>query len=174
MTTIAVMAFLIALYAAVSLYVRKATEYLELSSAPWDRLHAAAKEVIADQTMPQPAAVFAAAAVLCAGCGCLTRQILVDAFTGRLHRKLDGPLPEHKLTPEQMSVFARVVVNAIHYDSLRAPFSGFILRRLVMPWLCDAAENPPMPSQTQVAHIVASSKTAIAHKLEGKKLLAMA
>lgn len=173
MTTLVVMVLLVAAYAAVSFYLRKANQYLALTDAPWDRLHAAAKKVIADDDMPHQAAVFAAAAVVCAGCGCLTRQILIDAL--KFGRSWKPTAPQPKLTAEQQHNFSQVVMNAIYYDSLKAPLSGFLLRRLVMPWLQLAAENRmPEPPKQRVAGLVASSKAAIEHKPAGKKVLAMA
>lgn len=173
MTTLAVIIFLVAAYAGTSLYVRRASRYLSSSNAPWDRLYAAAKEVISDETMPQQAAAFAAASVLCAGCGCVTRGILFDAFTGRLGRRGRRGKPEPRMTQAQRALFSRVVINAIYYDSLRAPFSGFLLRRLVMPWIHEASENPK-PRPKRVAQFAASSKEAISHRPEGRKILAMA
>lgn len=174
MTTLAVMAFLIAAYWATSYYISRATHYLSLSQAPWDRLYASAKEVIADDDMPQPMAAFAAAAIVCAGCGCVTRGILLDAFRGRLRNPEPQSSPEVHLTPEQAALFSKVVVNMIYYDSLRAPFSGFLLRRLIMPWLKKASEGTSPKTPARVAQFAASSKEAISHRSEGKKILAMA
>lgn len=174
MTTLAVMIVLIALYAFASFYVRNASKLLVRSKAPWERLHHAAEEVISDPNMPQSAAAFAAAAVLCAGCGCITRQLLIDAFTGRLRRSV-GPKPQQRqMTAKQTQMFSRVVVNAIYYDSLRAPLSGFVLRRLIMPGLKKASESASPKPKVGVDRIVASSTTAIEHKPEGRKVLAMA
>jgi hypothetical protein len=174
MTTFAVMIVLVALYGLASFYFRNAGKLLARSKAPWDRLHHAAEEAISDPDMPQPAAAFAAAAVLCAGCGCITRQLLIDAFTGRLRRSV-GPKPQQdQMTPEQAQLFSRVVVNAIYYDSLRAPVSGFFLRRLIMPGLKKASESPSPKPKVEVDRMVASSTAAIEHRPEGRKVLAMA
>jgi hypothetical protein len=172
MTTLAVMAFLIAAYWMTSRYFRTARRNLEMSSAPWDRLYSAAKEVISDADMPQSAAAFAAAAVVCAGCGCVTRGILLDALTGRLERRPARSKPP--MTREQKEVFSRVVVNALYYDSLRAPVSGFLMRSLVMPGLKAASESAHPKPRVRVAQIAASSKEAISHRSEGKKILALA
>lgn len=173
MATLVVMALLVAVYAAASYYLQKANQYLALTDAPWNRMYVAAKQVISDEEMPQRAAAFAAGAVLCAGCGCLTRAILFDAFTLRRARKPSRP--QDKLTAQQEHVFSQVVMNAIYYDSLKAPLSGFLLRRLVMPSLRELSENRmPDPPKAQVADIVESSTKAIKHSTEGKRVLALA
>lgn len=169
------MAALIAGYAAASLYVKKANAYLNASDAPWDRLYNAAKEVIEDPEMPQEAAGFAAATVLCAGCGCLTRRFLADAFLRRFTMNPQKPTASHTAMSEaQRGSFAKVVVNAIYYDSLRAPISGFLLRRLVLPGLKAASEGTSPARKVEVARMAKSSRDAIEHRPEGKKLLAMA
>lgn len=172
MTVAILMAAIIVIYAATSLYVRKATKYLEASDAPWDRLYEAAKRVISDSEMPQEMAVFSAAAVTCAGCGCLTRQVLWDAFRARLgfrrNAKVDA---EPKMTTEQRKNFSAVVVNAIYYDSLRAPLSGFLLRKLVFPWLRAASEGLAPAKKRSVVQMTKASTTAIRHRAEGRKIL---
>lgn len=166
-----IMAALIGLYAAESFYLKKASTYLRASDAPWDRLYDAAKEVVADQHMPKEAVGFAAATVLCAGCGCLTRQFLWDAVTRRSEVR---PTKSMKMSEAQRAVFAKVVINAIYYDSLRAPFSGFLLRRLVLPSLKTASEGTTPARRVEVARMVQSSRDAIGHRPEGKRLLAIA
>lgn len=173
MTVAAVMAALILLYAGASLYLRKASEYLKASEAVWERLYDDAKMTISDQKMPNAVAGFAAAAVFCAGCGCLTRQLLIDAFQRRFLRKKVNDAPPDDMTAEQKSLYASIVVHAIYYDSLRAPISGFLLRRLVFPWLRAAAEDEAPPRKGKVAQMAAATRQAIKGKPEGEKLLAM-
>lgn len=170
MTVVLTMAAIIAFYAGASLYVRKASAYLAESDAPWDRLYTAAQRVISDPDVPQEMANFAAATVMCAGCGCLTHRILIDAFLGKINLKSRPPRqPMQDRPPEH---FIAVVVNAIYYDSLRAPLSGFLLRRLVFPWLRAASTGEAPARRRTVAKMVTSSKAAISHRPEGKKLLA--
>lgn len=173
MTVALIMAALVAIYAAVSFYIRKATQYLDSSDAAWDRLFHAAEKVISDPAMPQPMANFSAAAVMCSGCGCLTRGVLVDAFLAKIGVRKRVPSREPNLTPEQQSNFASVVVNAIYYDSLRAPLSGFLMRRLVFPWLRAASIGEAPARRSTVTRMAKSTRTAISHRAEGKKLLAM-
>jgi len=171
MTVVFIMIAIMALYAATSFYVRKATEYLAASDAPWDRLYHAAETVISDPDMPQEWANFSAAAVMCAGCGCLTQRILWDAAKAKFTRKKRRNGGEPQLTDKQREQVASVVVNAIYYDSLRAPFSGFLLRRLVFPWLRAASQGKAPAKNSNVSSMVKSSKAAIRDKAEGKKLL---
>lgn len=171
MTVALTMAALVAIYAAASFYLRKAKQYLEASDAPWDRLYHAAEKVIADPTMPQGMANFSAAAVICSGCGCLTRSVLLDAFLCKigLRKRANGREPD--LTPEQQAMFNDVVVNAIYYDSLRAPFSGFLMRRLVFPWLRAASVGDAPARKSTVRRMATSTRAAISHRAEGRRLL---
>lgn len=128
---------------ALSKYLTKASEYLDASVAPWDRMYVAAKAAIDDETMPQRAVNFAIAAVVGAGCGCITSQVLIDTITGRLSRRSrrSTSTAYDEMTPAQRKIMADVAVNAIYYDSLRAPMRGFIVRRICMPWLKGASEG---------------------------------
>lgn len=172
MIVAACMAALIAIYWGASLYVRKASAYLEASDSVWDSLYLAAKKVIEDPAMPREFAGFAAASVICAGCGCLTRAILVDSALSvfRRRKKREKSWPE--VSPEQAAAFDAVVLNAIYYDSLRAPLSGLILRKLTVPGLRAAATGQAKARRTTVKRIARSSRTAIEHRIEGRKLLA--
>lgn len=170
---------LVAMMVISSIYVRKATEYLRASEAPWDRLYESAKTVIRDPKMPRELVAISAASVMCAGCGCLTIRILFDHFLRSARR--DAARKAHRdcvyegLTLEQRAAFSRVVTNAIYYDSLRAPFFGFLLRRLVSPWLRAASEEKEfVPERGRVASMAESARTAISHRREGKRFLQMA
>ena len=172
MTVVFAMAALIALYWAASFYVKKAHSYLDASEAAWDRLHRAAEEVVSDPAMPDKAAAFAAATVMCAGCGCLTTQLLIDKmllkFRPKQPRRKGG---RFGLKDQQAPAFNRVVVNAVYYDSLRAPIRGFLLRRLAFPWLRAAAEGAAPVRKTSVSMMAKASATAIRYRKEGRELL---
>lgn len=157
------------LLAAASMYLGKAKDYLGDAEPAWNRLYEATKAVIADTTMPAGAVNFAVAAVMCAGCGCLTRGILIDMV--RRHGRHEVPKTP-PATPEQMALMRSVVLNAVFYDALRAPVSGFILRRLAAPWLKAASEGRFAPSKSQeVNDFAASSRRSISHRPEGRRLL---
>lgn len=173
MTVVIAMLAIIALYWAASFYIKKASEYLEASEAAWDRLYDAARQVVADPTMPNKAAGFATASVMCAGCGCLSRQLLQDRIAAGL--RIGRPRPhgeKPKLTDEQWSIMNKVVVNAIYYDSLRAPLIGFLLRRIAFPWIRAASEGRAPVKRAGATMMAESSATAIRHREEGRKLLA--
>lgn len=169
-----ILAALVIVYAACALYLHKASKYLDNSDAVWDRLYLAAKNVIENPAMPDGAASFAAAAILCAGCGCLTRSFLLDTISRafRLARTDSDSAPPFVLPKALRKEFSAVIVNAIYYDSLRAPFSGFLLRRFVAPWLQAAAEGQVANRRATVAQMVVTSRHAIEHRREGRRLLA--
>jgi len=174
MIVLSAIALLFAAYFGFSLYIRKARQFLDRSQRVWDDLYETAGKIVGDPDMPGGMAAFAAAAVLCAGCGCLTVQILRDYLTGAFAKRLRQVRPlDYRLTDEQRALFARVVGLAIYYDSLQAPFMGFLLRRLVMPWLADAAQGKPV-SKRKVAVAAESSREAIGEKPEGRRVLALA
>ncbi|RVU03914.1 hypothetical protein EOE18_13730 [Novosphingobium umbonatum] len=170
-----VIAALVIAYACASLYIRKASAYLQGSADVWDRMYLAAKKVISDPEMPDSVAAFAAAAILCSGCGCLTRSFLLDSVK-QLFGKRSSKAEEASLvmTDEQRANFSDVVVNAIYYDSLHAPLSGFLLRRFFTPWLKMASEKRNSARSSTVRQMVTASRNAIEHKAEGKRLLAHA
>lgn len=173
MVGLCAIAALILAYFGLSLYVRKATEYLKASQPVWDDLYASAQVVVEDPDMPGGMASFAAASVLCAGCGCLTMRILQDIITGQFKKRVDRDQRDPNVTREQRMAFGRVVVLAVYYDSLQAPFLGFLLRRVAMPWLADAAKGKPALGKN-VARAALSSREAISEKPEGRRVLALA
>lgn len=173
MTVVFAMLAIIALYWGASFYLKKATQYVAASEAVWDRLYAAAQEVVSDPDMPDRAASFATASVMCAGCGCLTRQLLQDKILASLGlRKLRTNGSKPHLSDEQWKVMNKVVINAIYYDSLRAPLMGFMLRRIAFPWLRAASEGRAPVKRAGATMMAAASVEAISHREEGRKLLA--
>lgn len=174
MIVLTIMLAIIAFYCAASFYVKKATQYLEASDAPWDRMFKAAKELIADDRSPDPMAWFAAGAVMCAGCGCLTRQVLLDALLSKFRKQRPQPislLQDASISREQKDLFAKVVINAMYFDSLRAPLSGFLLRKICYPWLKAASEGSIPPRRGPLRIMAQASKEAIEHRKLTQKIL---
>lgn len=163
---------------AVSIYIGKAREYLIDAGSAWDRLFVAAKQVIQDDSMPSRMVGFAAAAVICSGCGCFTTRLLIDHFSGRTSRRQDDIDLEAMLaglSAKQRETFFSVVVNMIYYDTLRTPFRGFLVRRFVFPWLPAAADGLSFtPARSAVSELVESTRRTIETRSEGKRLLHLA
>lgn len=174
MIVLCAIGILIAAYAGGLLYVSKAREYLTASEKVWDDLYDAAEAMVRDPEMPGGMVGFAAASVMCAGCGCLTGQILRESIR-RIWKKrpLERRPADPRVTDAQRAAFARVVALAVYYDSLRAPFLGFVLRRLVMPWIVDAAGGKPAPKR-KLALAAEASRHAMNDKPEARKVLALA
>ncbi len=178
MTVLVILASAIFAAWAFGRYVDKARQYLDASMVAWDRLYDATQQAMADDTMPHAAVGFGVASVMCSGCGCLTTRILFDWATGKIQGKKASGSPPTSLdgmTPQQKALFSTIVSNALLYDSLRVPFRGFVLRRLVFPWLETVASDPQAaPGKRQVAEIAASTRRAIAERPEGRRLLELA
>lgn len=168
MTIMIVLFAILLTYLSTALYIHKANQYLAASKEPWDRLYEAAKDVIGDSEMPTEAANFAAAAVLCAGCGCLSRQVVLDSVFAR---KIPKSPRKREMTDSQRKSMAKVVVNAIYYDTLRAPLSGLIVRKFIFPWLRAASQGQAVPHTRGVRRLASSSREAISHRSYGRRIL---
>jgi len=157
-------------------YFKKANAYLVESEGVWDNLFAAASKTVKDPTMPQQAVGFAAASVMCTGCGCLITQILLDWAMSpfRRDKAASERNPFAEMTADQRATFGAVVANALLYDALRAPVRGFLVRRIVMPWIDQLARDPSFkPRRSKMTAAATSTRRAIAERPEGKKLLAL-
>ncbi len=171
LTTLAIM--MLAMWAA-SFYLRKSLIYLRAAEPAWERLYSATMASLSDSAMPEKAVSFAVAATMCTGCGCLTTQALLDSLMRKFKRKSvfrrDAML--ETMTTEQRERFDAVVINAMYYDSLRVPFRGFLARRLVFPWLRQAAEGTDkLALDMRASTLAKSSRKAIESRPEGRKLL---
>jgi hypothetical protein len=158
-------------------YTKQAVKYLKNSEVIWDRLFVAARRVIEDPDMPREAAGFAVAAALCSGCGCLSVQIVADRLASAIGRDRfsdTGSSFTRKLDHEQRVTFGRMVALAIFYDTMRAPITGFIVRRLILPWLSSVANGDAAPPMLHgVGEATVSARRAIEARPEGKRALAL-
>jgi hypothetical protein len=113
-------------------YYRRAEKYVLASLPVWGRLSANVNTFVNDARTPEKLAHEVANFALLAGCGCFTTGFLMEFLSQSIRRKrLHVVVPDElkSLSYDQKELLGRIMRDLLLYDSLRAPFLGFLMRR---------------------------------------------
>lgn len=142
-------------------YWTSSKAYLQRAHKAWERVEQHAHVLLEDKRLNPKVGDMVEFVVTHVGDGALTRTFLLTVLLrgggNQSPRDSEMNTAVASMNEGQSEQFARLLVSALFYDSLRAPVSGAILRRVIY-WLAPTATDKSAPvNKHEVAPVVTAA-----------------